>query len=55
MITAPCKDCENKGCGPYHDKCPAYQEWRRQLDERNESKRRKQMAESILISPKRRR
>lgn len=21
----PCKNCERKGCGVYHDKCTAYQ------------------------------
>ena len=55
MKTAPCKDCERKGCGPYHDKCEVYQAWKKDLDERNESKRMQRIAESILISPKRRR
>lgn len=55
MSVAPCKDCEMKGCGPYHDKCPKYLSWRKELDQRNNSKRMQRMAESILISPKRRR
>lgn len=29
----PCKDCERKGCGSYHDKCPEYQEYRARVDE----------------------
>ena len=23
----PCKNCPNKGCGPYHDECADYQEY----------------------------
>ena len=26
-MRAPCKDCERKGCGAYHDRCPAFMEW----------------------------
>lgn len=24
----PCIGCEKTGCGPYHDKCPAYREYK---------------------------
>ena len=24
----PCKDCERKGCGVYHDNCEKYQSWK---------------------------
>lgn len=24
----PCKDCENKGCGIYHDECEKYQKFK---------------------------
>lgn len=24
----PCKDCEKKGCGAYHDECENYQQFR---------------------------
>ena len=29
MITlvSPCKECNNKGCGAFHDKCEPYQEF----------------------------
>ena len=27
MKKSPCANCENKGCGSYHDKCEAYQEF----------------------------
>lgn len=23
-VVAPCKDCERKGCGSYHDKCEKF-------------------------------
>lgn len=23
----PCKDCERKGCGSYHDQCAVYQDY----------------------------
>lgn len=39
MEVAPCKDCSNKGCGPYHDMCIKYKYWKDQLDEYNEKKR----------------
>lgn len=28
MRPAPCKDCEMKGCGTYHDECPSYLKWK---------------------------
>lgn len=30
MKTVPCKDCPKKGCGVYHDKCPEYQEYKKE-------------------------
>lgn len=29
----PCKDCERKGCGTYHDTCPEYRAYREKVDE----------------------
>lgn len=29
MSSAPCKNCEKKGCGSYHDQCEPYQEYKR--------------------------
>lgn len=34
-MVAPCKDCDKKGCGSYHDKCETYQRF---LKIRNEEK-----------------
>lgn len=28
MKRPPCKDCERKGCGSYHDECPEYLKWK---------------------------
>lgn len=28
MRQPPCKDCHSKGCGPKHDTCEEYQEWK---------------------------
>ena len=27
-MAAPCKTCDNKGCGSYHDKCLVYLNWK---------------------------
>lgn len=27
MRVSPCKYCERKGCGSYHDECTDYLEW----------------------------
>lgn len=24
----PCKDCDRRGCGSYHDECEKFQEWK---------------------------
>lgn len=29
----PCKDCDNKGCGSYHEKCERYLQYRKKKDE----------------------
>lgn len=31
---APCIDCENKGCGAYHSKCPAYLEFKQEQEQK---------------------
>lgn len=31
-MTAPCKDCDKKGCGEYHSKCSIYLEYRAEVD-----------------------
>ena len=28
-LTAPCVNCDKKGCGSYHDKCPEYQQFKK--------------------------
>lgn len=29
-MDAPCKECENKGCGAYHDICQKYIDFRKE-------------------------
>lgn len=36
MRPAPCKDCERKGCGSYHDKCLDYLQWKKEKAEDNQ-------------------
>lgn len=56
MNSAPCKDCERKGCGSYHDQCPEYLAWKKELNEANEKARAKYNNENVLLMrPKRRR
>lgn len=37
-MICPCKECPNKGCGSYHDKCRAYQDFVAELDMISENK-----------------
>ena len=32
MKTAPCVNCERKGCGSYHDQCPLYLEFKKKKE-----------------------
>ena len=32
MNNAPCKNCDRKGCGSYHDICGVYQDWKRESE-----------------------
>ena len=34
-LIAPCKNCENKGCGIYHDKCEKYQQYKKEYKAMN--------------------
>lgn len=31
-VAAPCKNCPKVGCGPYHTKCEAYQQYKADLE-----------------------
>lgn len=39
MIKVPCKDCEKKGCGVYHEKCPEYLRYKEELQKAKEMKK----------------
>lgn len=32
-IVAPCKYCERKGCGAYHNECPDYKKYREDVEQ----------------------
>lgn len=33
MLEAPCKDCAYKGCGLFHSKCEAYQNFKKEYED----------------------
>lgn len=35
---APCINCDRKGCGSYHSRCPKYQKFRKQKDKEYEKR-----------------
>lgn len=39
MTICPCKFCENKGCGVYHDECEKYQQFRAEKEKEYEEKK----------------
>ncbi len=50
MFESPCKDCQNKGCGAYHDECPEYQEYKIKHEQEKEEIRMKNKAENDYTS-----
>ena len=40
MKQAPCKDCENRGCGLHHDECEKYSEYRKEREMVYENRKR---------------
>lgn len=43
MIESPCKNCEKRGCGAFHDKCEPYQKFiverKKQLNSKRDGSR----------------
>lgn len=37
-IVAPCKYCERKGCGAYHNECPDYKKYREDVEQDHKKK-----------------
>ena len=52
-MICPCKDCERKGCGSYHDQCEDYQNFVRE-NQRLKDARRVKSDVDYLGKPKRR-
>lgn len=44
-IQCPCGDCENSGCGEYHDTCDKYQTWKQRCDAIKQEQREKRQKE----------
>lgn len=42
-MVVPCKNCDRKGCGSYHDICEQYQSFRKERNERSLEKIREEM------------
>lgn len=43
-MVCPCKDCERKGCGKYHDQCKPYLDfvkWRQKENEKERKEKQK--------------
>lgn len=38
-MICPCKTCDRKGCGSYHDSCEPYKEWAAANKEKNEKRK----------------
>lgn len=38
-MKCPCINCENKGCGSYHDKCEPFQEYKKEIARTNQNKK----------------
>ena len=49
MKIAPCKDCPKKGCGPYHDECPEYQEFKKERQILSDKMREMKKCDEITI------
>lgn len=47
----PCIGCANSGCGVYHDKCPAYKEYKEKMEANKRLRKQdKEMREYIKAS-----
>lgn len=51
---SPCINCEKRGCGAYHDVCPAYQEVKQKEIERGGNRIKAQADEHLFIKRTRR-
>lgn len=49
MRTAPCKNCEKKGCGAYHDICPEYVQWKGERIQTSRSMKKEKKVNSAIV------
>lgn len=38
-MISPCKSCNKKGCGPYHDQCEEYKAYKEKCESLNNAER----------------
>ena len=44
----PCKDCNKKGCGSYHDQCDSYQKWIQDREEKKQEQKAREALDRIV-------
>ena len=49
MKGAPCKNCDRKGCGAYHDQCEKFLEYKREKEKLREWKRKEGMRLCVKV------
>lgn len=48
-LYSPCKECKNKGCGSFHDRCKKYQDYKKELDKREKEKKKWKYSKNLKI------
>lgn len=49
MNDAPCRKCDRRGCGAYHDICPTYKEWAEKKAKQRLAETEERMADNIIM------
>lgn len=49
MKHAPCKSCKRRGCGSYHDQCPAYQEWAAEMERQRQAASQEAIIDNVVM------
>ena len=47
-MNCPCKDCDKKGCGSYHDQCEPYQQWMQYREAKKQEQRDKEALDHMI-------
>lgn len=49
MRSAPCKKCERRGCGSYHDECAEFLAWTKENELLKQAKMEEALADTIIL------